>query len=70
MKTQPKPLGRLPPESPKERRAVASIGDADVAELKSRVRQFTLPGGVLKPDGDVVTTSPQMTKQLLLGDDG
>ena len=70
MNTQPKPLGRLPPESAKERRAAASIGEADIAEMKSRIRQLTRTGGVVLDEaGNVSITEAATTKRLLLGDE-
>jgi hypothetical protein len=69
MNPQPKPLGRLSPESEQERRAAASIGKADVAELKSRTRRLNRIGGVLQPGGEIVTTPANLTRRLLLGDE-
>ncbi len=72
MKTQSqiKPLGRLTPESESERRSVASIGEADIAELRSRVRRFTRSGGVVLDEaGNVSITEAALTKRLLLGDE-
>ncbi len=66
----PKPLGTLPLETDAETRAAASVGEADIAELKARARRLTRTGGVLQKDGLIVQTEAKLTQRLLLGDGG
>lgn len=55
---------QLAPETPEEREALAKIGDADRAELVARMNRLTSKGIVETKDGEVVTVSASLTKEI------
>jgi hypothetical protein len=58
-------LGKLRPETDEQRAAGATVGPADIAELKARVDDLKLPGLLLDEGGNVQTFPASEAREML-----